>query len=205
MSQYPPPPPPYDPLAYASPRQSRRPTSVTVIAIIAIVFGSLVILGSLCAIPQMLGFEFASNPITEKMREDSIYLAVSAASAVIGLGLGIGELIGGIGALSLRPGARRTLIVFAWADLATSIFFIVVQLVVVNPRMEKLMAGIVASNPSLRTPQAQMIMKASMYGGWIFTVVTLIWPILIIRFMNRGHVKAAFSSEPPPVGDYYQP
>ena len=36
------------------------------------------------------------------------------------------------------------------------------------------------------------VLTASYYGGMAFSVIILIWPILILYYMNRPHVKAAF-------------
>jgi hypothetical protein len=200
MSQFP---PPNDPLSYASPSRKARPTSVTVIAILAIIFASLVVLGTLCSLPQYLGVKFSPNPVIDRVRDDSFLLAVSISSMVIGFALAVVELYGGIGLLSLRRSARSLMIGYAWTKLVISIIEIGFTFLLVNPRMEKLIASAVSGGFS---PQMQSMMKMGMYAGTIAAIVFLVWPILILYYLKRPHVEAAFTSGADPrAGEYYQP
>jgi hypothetical protein len=201
MSQYQ---PPMGPMSYASPQfptPSPRPTSVTVFAILGIIFGSIGVLAMLCSLPQYLGVQFAPNPIMDGIRKDPLLMSVTIGSLVIGLGLSILELFASIGMLSLRRGARRQFVWYAILYIIVSILSIMLSLAVTNPRMQEVTQRSVQSNPQLNTPQMKAIMQYSSYGGVCMAVVMLIWPILILYFMTRPHVKHAFgedgSSMPP--------
>src|SRR5438270_11901094 len=108
MSQYPPPPPGYPqqppqgyppqygqypqqyaPLPYGGvpPKpHSPRPTSVTVIAILAIVFGSLGVLAMLCSLPQYLGVNFGgANPVRDAVRADKLLWVYTIGTMVLGV------------------------------------------------------------------------------------------------------------------------
>jgi len=200
MSQFP---PPNDPLSYASPSPKVRPASVTVIAILAIIFGSLVVLGTLCSFPQYLGVKFSPNPVIDRVRDDTFLLAVSIISMVVGFVLAVIELYGGIGLLSLKRSARSLIIGYAWAKLVISIIEIGFTFFLVNPRMEKIITSLMSGGTN---PQLQSMMKLGMYAGTIISIVFLIWPILILIYMKRPHVEAAFTrGAEPAAGGYYQP
>jgi hypothetical protein len=189
MSQYP---PAGQPLSYdTTPR--KRPTSVTVIAVLAIVFGSLGVLGTLCSLPQWMGVSIGPNRVMDEMRKDSVFVTYTIVSMLIGLALAVMELWGGIGALSLKAPARRVLVRFAIADIVVSVLGLIYGLATMGRNLE-LMARVVQSTPGTAAAKAQMqqIMQLSFYGGMIGSVVTLIWPVLVLIYMNKPHVKAAF-------------
>jgi hypothetical protein len=192
MSQ---PPPHPDPLVYATPPlrlPSPRPTSVTVLAIIAIAWGSLATLASLLALVQYLGINFGPNPVMDALRRDRLVLSVSVGGIVVRLILSIALLWSGIGSLALKPAARLMMIWYAILDIAASVALVLVNLAVVNPRTEQIMLQVVASNPQLNTPAMKSIMRISSYGGIVLALLLLVWPGLILYFMTRPRVKDAF-------------
>jgi hypothetical protein len=187
MSQYP---PTGQPLYYDTPPK-RRPTSVTVIAVLAIIFGSIWALMSLCSIPQWLGVNFMPNPVMDDMRKDTVLVTYTLGSMLLGLVLSIMELWGGIGALSLKPSARRTLKIYAWGRIGLSVLEIVFSLALME-RTKALTARTLAANPNLNTPQMQQFAEMGYYFGFALSILVLIWPVLVLIYMNRPHVKAAF-------------
>jgi len=152
MSQYP---PAGQPLYYDTPPK-RRPTSVTVIAVLAIIFGSIWTLMSLCSIPQWLGVNFMPNPVMDDMRKDTVLVTYTLGSMLLGLVLYMVELWGGIGALSLKPSARRTLKIYAWGRIGLSVLEIVFSLALME-RTKALTARTLAANPKLNTPHMQQL------------------------------------------------
>jgi hypothetical protein len=66
------------------------------------------------------------------------------------------------------------------------------NLIVINPRVQRVTQAALNSSPVLKTPTMKMIMQYSMYGGICFGVVLLIWPMSILYVMTRPHVKSAF-------------
>lgn len=193
MSQYQ---SPFDPLNYATPQLPQpnpRPASVTVFAILAIIFGSLGMLGTLYSMPQYLGLKFGPNPVMDAIRQDRLLVSLTLGGLVVGFSLALLQLISGVGMLSLRPAALKGIIWYAILDLVRSILTIILNLAVMNPRLEEVTRQAMQSNPQLNTPQMKAIMQYSSYGGVCLLVVLLIWPILILVFMRRPHVKAAFA------------
>lgn len=186
MSQMP---PPVDMLQYATPLPKPRPTSVTVIAIIAIVFGGMGVLGGFCALPQFLGVNFGPNP----MAQSRGLLIYSIVNTGVGFVLAIVELFGGIGMLSLKKAARKALVWFAIATIVVSLITLAIYPLVIGPIMEKSMMAAMKTTPGGPPPAtATTIMHWASYGGMFGSVLSLIWPILILYFVRRPHVKEAF-------------
>src|SRR5579864_5157442 len=206
MSQIP---PPSGPLSYESAPlvpPKPRPTSVTVLAILAIIFGSLGVLGTLCNIPQYLGMSFGPNPVIDEIRSDKLLMSYMIGSLVLAMILSIALLWAGIGSLSLKRSARTTMIGYAIAYLIVGVIGLIMNLAVINPRTSQATQRAMAGNPQLNTPQMKALMQYSMYGGVCFGVVLMIWPVIILYYMTRPHVKAAFERGmggyglPPPGG-----
>src|SRR5437016_4767411 len=95
-------PPPYEPPNASYMIPPARPTSVTVISVLGIIFGAL---GCLCIVIGM-GWQAASG---QQQGGSEAMKMFGIVSGIAGLVLSIVLLIGSIGALSLRPWARSTL------------------------------------------------------------------------------------------------
>jgi hypothetical protein len=191
MSQYQPPFQP-DYASYGIRPPNPRPTSVTVIAIIAIIFGSLAVLGFLCSLPQYLGLKIAPNPVMDAMQNDPVIRWFMIITMGIGTVLAIVQLCGGIGALSLKRGSRRALIWYAVLYLIVGVLSLVMNVAVIGRHTQAAVNRSLASNPLINNPTMKTSMQYGTYGGYCFQVVFQIWPILILYFMSRPHVKAAF-------------
>jgi uncharacterized protein YneF (UPF0154 family) len=202
MSQFtPPPPPPPDSLGYATPmhQPNRRPTVVTVLAILAIIFGSLGVLGGICNIPQYLGVRLMPNPILDGIQKDGVMLTFMLTSLAINLILSVILLIAGIGSLSLKPSSRVWMIRYALIHIVVTAVSLLLGLTFITARNHALMQKTLAANPQLNTPQMKMVLQYSTTGGYCFAIVFLIWPLLILYYMNRPQVKAAFDPALPPL------
>jgi hypothetical protein len=185
MSQFPPP----AGLPYATPEMpapSRRPTSVTVVAILAIILGSIGVLAMLCSLPQYMGLQLAPNPVMDGIRKDPLLLGYNIGSLVLGMIIAAALLAGGIASLALKPIGRKLLRGYAVAYLVITIPSLLFNLLVITPRMLSQVPNL-NSNPQLKT-----IITYSAYGGTAFGLVFLVWPVLILYFMTRPHVKIAF-------------
>jgi hypothetical protein len=205
MSQYEPPFQP-DYASYGMKPPSLRPTSVTVIAIIAIILGGLGVLGLLCTLPQYLGVKLAPNPVMDAMRNDRVLFWFMIISMAIGTVLAVIQLWGGIGALTLKPAARSALIWYAIVYLVTGTIGLILNVTIINARTQEAVNKSLASNPQLNSPAMKTSMQMVTYGGHCFAAVLLIWPVIILYFMTRPHVKAAFErgwaspGDLPPIG-----
>jgi hypothetical protein len=177
-----------------------------VIAIIAIILGSLSVLGLLCTLPQYLGVKLAPNPVMDAMRNDKVLFWFMMVSMAIGTVLAIIQLWGGIGALSLKPTARSALIWYAILYLVTGIIGLILNVTIISTRTQEAVNKSFASNPQLNSPTMKTSMQMGIYGGYCFAGVLLIWPVIILYFMTRPHVKAAFErgwaspGDLPPIG-----
>jgi hypothetical protein len=194
MSQYQP------PLDYASaslPAPNPRPTSVTVIAILGIIFGALGILGGLCTLPQYLGMDLTpgGNPMIGAVRNDPILIGMTLGGMVLGMLLGGIELFGSVGLLQLKPLGRTLMIVYAIAMIAMAVISLPINILLVNSRMLAMAASLPAT-PGMNPAAMTKLIQYSMYGGECWSVVFLIWPALVLYFLNQPAVKLAFGQAP---------
>lgn len=190
MSQYPPQPPypPYpqqpQPLPYGGyPPPNPRPTSVTVLAIIGIIFAALRIL---CTPIGLLPFlvPSAPNPIIDIYRGDPMLMAFLVVAGVLTFLLGVVLLVGSIGALGLKRWARPLLVRYAVLQIALELLAVMLQVALVMPKVSAALgAGPTAS-------QAMAAMIGGIFGG----LLALIVPVLLLIFMTRPHVVAAFEN-----------
>jgi hypothetical protein len=196
-------PPPYDPSPYASAGMrvpGPRPKSVTVIAVIAIIFGALGVLGTLCSFPQYLGFQFSPNPVIDAIRKDSLLLSVTLGTFTVSFVAAAFLLYGGIGALSLKPSARKALIVYSIIIIFNAVVGLALNLTVTGPRSEAAFRAAMQQMPQAQAAALLQVYQYTYYGGMCFSVVFLVWPAIILFYMNQPHVKAAFGvgAVPPP-------
>jgi hypothetical protein len=177
----------------------RRPTSVTVIAIFTIIFGVIGLLGVAFQflqflVPQAMQFG-GPNPVNDLMRTDPVIATWMGVMAGAGGILALMELIGGVGALSLKPWARKALLFYATGAIVAGLAGTVFNVVVMIPKLSQI--------PQNR-PEVKMtiqLMPIMTIGGFL---IGLILPVCVLIFMTRPKVKAAFAGQAPP-GDAYQP
>jgi hypothetical protein len=195
MSQF----PPGDSVPYASylPPQKLRPTSVTAIATLAIIFGSFGLLGLLCTVPRDVREVLTGHPASTRLTltpqaqqewkdyyRNPMFISWKVFSTLSWLVLSIIELWAGISLLSLKPAARRWIIRFAIADLVIGILTLIVAIIIIQPRVPHL-------TPLHAGSTANMRVIVQVFTD-IITVIVLAWPISILHFMSRPHVKDAF-------------
>ena len=193
MSQFPDPnnpgnPPmalPYAQGGYGPPKL--RPTSVTVLAVLGIIWASLILLGSLCNTLQFAGVSMdPNNPIIKGMQNDHVLFAWSIIGVVVNLVLGVLLLGGSIWSLSLKPTGRSWLIAYSWLDIAFTVVSTAISVAVVMPKIDQ-----IVQNSNLN-PSVRSIMQISTWGGLLFSLVLLVFPGLILYYMSRRHVKEAY-------------
>jgi hypothetical protein len=176
------------PIDYATPVEpAERPVSVTVLAIIGILYGALMFLCTpMSIIPYFMRLP-QPNPVIDLTKNDPLLFAWTVAAAVVGWLLSIILLSGSIGALGLREWARQFLVSWAIMSILVAAGQIVFSLVYAQPRMQQALAS-QANNPAV-----------AMAGIW--TIVAMIvgfvigfgWPIAMLFFMTRRKVKDAFA------------
>ncbi|MEA2708620.1 MAG: hypothetical protein QOF78_1221 [Phycisphaerales bacterium] len=189
MTQSPPQPPysqyPQQPLPHGYPPPNPRPTSVTVLAIIGIIFAALRIV---CVPMGLIPFfvSMAANPVIDAYRNDSTLMAFLVTSGILTFILAVVLLLGCIGALGLKPWARRLLVRFSIVQIAFELIVAVFQIALVIPRITADLG------PGPTASQA----TAGTIGGILGAMFGLIVPVLLLVFMTRPHVVAAFEHAP---------
>jgi hypothetical protein len=160
---------------------------VTVLAIIGIIWGALMLLGSLINAVQLAGVSFGpENPIAKAMHDDRTLLTWSIIGVPVALTQGILLLFGSIQSLSLKRLGRSFLIAFAWFAIVFTILSAIISATVVMPRMNQIVQN---SNLDALTKSMFSVGKTI---GLVFSFVWLIFPALILYYMSRPHVKEAF-------------
>lgn len=175
------------------PGQSRpRPTSVTVLGVLNILFGALGLIGtafSLALIFMPEQFEGADNPFLN-FAEQPLYSLFLKVGGVLAVPMTALLAFSGIGLLQMRSGGRVAAIIYAWYAIVSTIVGIAMQAAfVVWPLAQQ--AG--------QDAQSDAILAGSV-GGLFGGCIGLVFPVLLIYFLNRPHVLAAFAGKWTPPG-----
>jgi hypothetical protein len=192
MTQYPPQ-PPYSPsapqpLGYGQyyPRYNPRPTSVTVVAILGIIFGGLRVLCTpIGLVPFFIPINASTpNPVLDAYRADPKMLAILIAQSAVIFVLGAWLVAGSIAALLLKSWGRRMLISYALAQVIVVFAGLVVHYTIVMPRL----------SAALANAAGKAVVGLSLASTVVGAVLSLIIPTLLLVIMTRPHVAAAFES-----------
>jgi hypothetical protein len=170
----------------------QRPTTVTVFGILNILFAcfgacQLGLIFAQPAIQEAMGAAAQENPLVEEMESDPSMKRVQQVSTVCLSLASLVQLVAGIGLLRMGSWARTLSICYAAYDILSKIVFASLNFM--------LLQGAVARAPEL---PAQLGPVAAFMGvvmgcGLIFG---LIYPVLLLVFMFRKNVKAAFGPDP---------
>lgn len=169
-----------------------RPAAVTTVAVIGIIFASF------GTIATLMGFPKLTRSANFETFED-IY---GVADWSLSTGLTILLFIGAIGSLSLRPVARKLMIIFAWGDIAVWAGFGVYMYAYVIPKVDSAMVAATMSAtlsgaipPGSPSPVAAMGMASTMLGVAVgaLLVLVMVYPILVLAFYTRPKVVNAFN------------
>lgn len=187
MSQYP---SYYSPMPPTNP----RPTSVTVLAIIGIVWSTILVLCNAALLVPYLSDLSAQDPVISAIRADPVAYGWSVGSVVARMALAVLLLAGSIGALMLKPAGRSGMLLYAW---------LVIVLAVVDTLMALLVLFPIARNALSGNPELAPVLMGQQIGAVVGIVVALVYPVLVLVFMNKPHVKAAFAGTG--AGNYLPP
>ena len=179
MSQY--------PNYYNAPPPNPRPTSVTVLAIVGIVWGALMLLcNGVGLIPELIPNFGGADPVFAELRANSVARAWGVVGPVIGLGLAVLLLAGSIGALMLRGWGRAAMMVFAVAEILAGLVNLVITIGVINPITAK-------AAPAGPGAQGNAFAIGQHFGTAVAVAVALVLPVWILIVMKRPAVIAAFA------------
>ena len=176
--------PPVNPQYYTPPPPGSvgRPTSVLVLSIIGIIVSAY---GILCA-PLGVAFLFVNmgmpNPAIDQIKNNAFLFNYTVVGTALGFIMSVLLLVCSIGAITLKPWARKGLLVWAGITIVTVLIGFVVTVGYILPNMA----------PPANTPQSRGAAIGGMIGGIAGGLIQLILPVLILIFMTRPRVVAAF-------------
>jgi hypothetical protein len=163
-----------------------RPTSVTVFGILNLIFGGLGMCGLVfLAILMFVPIEgFDPNSGMGPLEEHPVFQAYQQISVGLGFVSSIVLIAAGIGLLRLRPWGRTLSIVYAGYAIVSTILGTIINFAVMMPIM--MQQAEAAEGPARAAAMGGAI------GGSVGGCVGLIYPVLLLYFMLRPHVRAAF-------------
>jgi hypothetical protein len=177
----------------------QRPTSVTVFGVLNIVFA---VLGIFSMLAMMAFFAMAgtstNNPVIQLIQNNPAYASWMKLSLVLGVPVAVVLLAAGIGLLKLKPWARIV-------SIAYGIYAIVMVLAGMVVNYIFLLRPMLQEAQQQQGPQAATAIGGAV-GGTFGSCFGLIYPILLLIFMLRPNVVAAFrppvpaDGQPPAIG-----
>jgi prolipoprotein diacylglyceryltransferase len=164
----------------------QRPIAVTIFGILNIGFGVIGLLGMLVSMAVLSRTNVAANPILQEMYDNPNYIAWTKISMPLGGIAAVVLISAGIGLLLLKNWARLVSIGYGVYAILGGI---VGGLVMLN-----IFASILRHNAG--GPSGFVVMF-SLLGSIFGMVIGLAYPILLIIFMTRPKVVAAFGLPQP--------
>ena len=165
-----------------------RPTSVTVFGVLNIVKAGYGMFSAIASITLLLALSGSNNPITKMLHAQPAFAAWTVLCIPLGLLSCTILLVAGIGLLCLKSWARKLSIAYAIYGIGMHILATAVS-------------SIFLIQPFLKNnhdSQAATIAIFGLIGGGIGICLGLIYPILLLVFMLRPTVAAAFQPPAPP-------
>jgi len=163
-------------------QRMHRPTSVTVFGILNIVKAGFGIFLTITSIPLLLAPADSNNPFIKMLHENPAYVAWVKFCIPLGLLSCTILLVAGIGLLCLKSWARTLSIAYAIYAICMGI-------------LSTAVSSIFLFQPFLKNHQDSQAAATAMFGligGGISVCLGLIYPILLLLFMLRPTVAAAF-------------
>lgn len=162
-----------------------RPMSVSVFGMLNIVFGAFGLLGVLMSAPMFFSKAADSkNYVIQVMHSSSIFSAWMVISAVVGAVASAALLGAGIGMLQLKPWSRKISVGYAIYSLVMTPIGVVMEFLFVLPVL-------IAQAHQQPGPVASAAVNGAI-GNMFGSLLGLIYPVLLLIFMLRRNVIAAF-------------
>jgi hypothetical protein len=171
-------------------QRMQRPTSVTVFGILNIVFAAFGLFGLIASIALFFLPADSNNPVIKLIHESPGYAMWLKICIPLGVLSCSALLAAGIGLLYLKSWARILSIIYAIYAIVFGITGMVVNFIfMVQPMLEQARQE--------QGPEAAAATGGAI-GGTIGGCFGLIYPILLLIFMTRPKVAAAFRPPAPP-------
>lgn len=170
----------------------QRPAAATVFAILNIVFGVV----GLCTIPlsaMMFFFPFdkamtENNPALRLMEENTFYRLFMQGALGLGFIVAIVLIIAGVGLYQLKPYGRTLSIGYAIYGIVMNLVSIAVNCFLVFPALIE-QANTIGPGPE------QAGAYGGLAGGILGGCVGFIYPVILLIFMFRPNMIAAFKEK----------
>lgn len=163
-----------------------RPASLTVFGILNILFGVLGICvtagGVLPFVMEIPSDPAIPNPMLDLIKSNATYRTFLIVSLALGAIVAALLLAGGIGLLLSKAWGRTLSIVYGWYSIVAAIVGMGVNWYVMQPLLAKMQEG---GGPG------QVAVTAGIVGGLIGGCVGMIYPIVLLVFMNRPAIRHA--------------
>jgi len=165
---------------------TKRPLSSIIFGVFHLIFGAMGFLTTLLALVVTSGGMPEGAFDLQALLEEGIswYGTYSKTAMVIGLFVSLLLIVAGIGLFQLREWARKASIVYGIYGLVSGLLGLCVNLFYVTPLLEQLL-----KETTNEIERAGII--GGMAGGIIGVGIALIYPILVLIFMNRRVLKEA--------------
>lgn len=170
--------------AYAPPSRE-KPASVMVFGILNLIFGAL----GICGIGgSLISFAMPTdpnlpNPALELMRNNPAYMGFTYFTLALGFVFVVVVIAGGVGLLQGRKYGRSLSIAYGWYAVASAIIGTIANyFFLFRPLMAQ------AQNAGGPAAQGAMI---GVFAGVVGGCIGLIYPVLLLIFMNRQNVREA--------------
>lgn len=169
---------------YATMMPRERPTSVTVLSIIGIIFAVLGLIGTAFTLVQhVVQIGSQPNPAVDVVKENGTLFTTMIVLLVLGLALSVILLVGSILSLKCRSLGRQLMLTYVWFGLVQTAIGIAINYFLVYPPMLQRMR-----------PQLPQSMDGIMYGSLIVAgLIGAIYPLCVLYYFTRPHVRAALS------------
>lgn len=165
-----------------------RPQAATGFGILNIAFGASGLLG-LVASYMMLGAKGQiANPILEAMRSNATYvtwLKVLSPLTVVASSIAV---VAGLGLLGMKPWGRTLSLAYAWWLVVSKTAGAIVAWLYLLPSL--------AEQAGKLTGHTVLALKIGGYAVAFGGILGLIYPVLMIYFMDRPAMKQAFAGGP---------
>jgi hypothetical protein len=174
-------------------RDMNRPTSVTILGILNIVFAAMGLLGiavwvAMSLMPQQLN---PKNPVLELMQQNAFYAIYTKISIILGLFVAIVLGLAGIGLLMLHPWGR-------WLSIGYSIYAILIVFINSGVFYYCFLQPMLAKQAAMPPGPDRLAISAGIAGAVVGPCFSLVYPIVLLIFMYRPNVVAALSAPKPP-------
>ena len=187
---------PYAMSSYAA--QGSIPGSITVMSILAIVFGSLGLLcGGFGLISQLIMLSMGGrNPFMPQLPVTSMAVTAYGAFAILlSVILSAALLAGGIGGIKLRPWARPAMIWWSVVTIAWATLTLVITLLWINPAAAKLFQQVqLQTNPRGAAAVAPILGPIQTISALVRWLLTCVLPVCFLILWRSPKVIEAFAA-----------